>query len=658
MKKINLVLCSLTTLIFIACGGPDTSSTPNKPTCDDGIENGDETGIDCGGSCFVNCNGSVNTERCEDGVQNGDEEDIDCGGTCPNDCVSREPSCFDRIQNGDEEDVDCGGSCLLACDAQPVATCFDGLQNGSEEGIDCGGGCSDCPTCTDGIRNGTEEGIDCGGSCEMDCPEPSCFDGVQNQNEVGIDCGGPCDDCVADPTCTDGILNQGEEQVDCGGPCDACPEPTCDDNIQNQDETGVDCGGSCLACPEPATPGDIVITEIMYNPDCVGDTNGEWVEIQNRTNATIDMRGWVFSDDDGTSGRLDGVVLSAGARAVLCKNQNTTVNGGVTCDLQIDIGFANGSDLVYVLDATGQTIDSVRWFSTFPDEEGHSIAIDDETDHIENDEGENWFLSEGRVSDTCEDGGTPGLPNVRTVEPDPTCDDGILNQDEVETDCGGSVCEPCQVLPTCNDGEQNGDEEGTDCGGSQCEACIVPPTCDDGEQNGDETGIDCGGSTCAACNAPGDVGSVVFTEVMYNPSCVGDSSGEWFEIKNVSGGTLDITGWTLIDDDNTGGTLETTVLMAGEVLVVCKNNDVATNGGIQCDAELPMSLGNSGDTLLIKDVSGTTIDTINYGLFPDANGESVEGLSDSHIDNDLSDNWVVATAAISGGCGDLGTPGI
>lgn len=33
--------------------------------------------------------------------------------------------------------------------------------------------------------------------------------------------------------------------------------------------------------------------------------------------------------------------------------------------------------------------------------------------------------------------------NNNVIEPEPTCDDGILNGDEVEIDCGGSVCEPC-----------------------------------------------------------------------------------------------------------------------------------------------------------------------------------------------------------------------
>jgi hypothetical protein len=45
-------------------------------TCDDGIQNGDEEGIDCGGTLCDAC------PTCDDGIQNGDETGVDCGGTC------------------------------------------------------------------------------------------------------------------------------------------------------------------------------------------------------------------------------------------------------------------------------------------------------------------------------------------------------------------------------------------------------------------------------------------------------------------------------------------------------------------------------------------------------------------------------------------------
>lgn len=49
----------------------------NPETCNDGIQNQDETGVDCGGVCLV-------CETCSDGIKNQDEVSTDCGGmNCP-----------------------------------------------------------------------------------------------------------------------------------------------------------------------------------------------------------------------------------------------------------------------------------------------------------------------------------------------------------------------------------------------------------------------------------------------------------------------------------------------------------------------------------------------------------------------------------------------
>ncbi|MEM1337997.1 MAG: DUF4856 domain-containing protein [Bacteroidota bacterium] len=57
-------------------------------------------------------------------------------------------TCDDNIQNGDEDGVDCGGSSCAPCEM--AATCDDGMQNGDEEGVDCGG--SSCAPCTTGVE--------------------------------------------------------------------------------------------------------------------------------------------------------------------------------------------------------------------------------------------------------------------------------------------------------------------------------------------------------------------------------------------------------------------------------------------------------------------------------------------------------------------------
>ncbi|MBU0762121.1 MAG: hypothetical protein KKD39_03785 [Candidatus Altiarchaeota archaeon] len=60
-----------------------------KISCDDGVKNQGETGIDCGGPCDP-CN------SCNNRIKDGDEESIDCGGSICPDCTiycERNESC-------------------------------------------------------------------------------------------------------------------------------------------------------------------------------------------------------------------------------------------------------------------------------------------------------------------------------------------------------------------------------------------------------------------------------------------------------------------------------------------------------------------------------------------------------------------------------------
>ena len=126
--------CEQTSQIWISCASISLVIDADVcPTCSDGLLNGDEEEIDCGGPDCDAC------PTCSDGLLNGDEEDIDCGGPGCDAC----PTCSDGLLNGDEEDIDCGGS-----DCDECVYCDDGLWNGDEDGVDCGGtkGCNACHT--------------------------------------------------------------------------------------------------------------------------------------------------------------------------------------------------------------------------------------------------------------------------------------------------------------------------------------------------------------------------------------------------------------------------------------------------------------------------------------------------------------------------------
>jgi hypothetical protein len=252
--------------LLTLCPGP-SCPMPAEPTCADGVQNGSEAGIDCGGACAERCASSSTCSdaldcashnctidgcaaaSCEDGILNQDESAIDCGGSCAgcptgapcsavSDCVSRvcsadgacvTASCADGIRNQDETDVDCGASC---------GTCADGAA--CQEGGDCTSGVCDATGCDPSV-----------GSC---CQVPSCADGVANASapppgaESDVDCGGTNPECAR---CADG--GRCNRNGDClSNVCDAgvCAAAGCDDGVRNGAETSTDCGGSggCTRC--------------------------------------------------------------------------------------------------------------------------------------------------------------------------------------------------------------------------------------------------------------------------------------------------------------------------------------------------------------------------------------------------------------------------
>ncbi len=89
---------------------------------------------------------------------------------------------------------------------------------------------------------------------------------------------------------------------------------------------------------------------------------------------------------------------------------------------------------------------------------------------------------------------------------EPTCADGISNQNETDTDCGGTCGATCQDGQSCS---INGD-----CVNDYCTSGFVcaTPTCADNVKNGNETDVDCGGVCGATCtegqSCDGDVDCV------------------------------------------------------------------------------------------------------------------------------------------------------
>ena len=167
--------------------------------------------------------------------------------------------------------------------------------------------------------------------------------------------------------------------------------------------------------------GDIIITEIMQNPDVISDANGEWFEVYNTTNAAIDLNGWTIRDEGSNNHVINTTVnVPANGYALLMRNGNAGTNGGLTADYVYGSGIAlaNGDDEIILESPTSLEIDRVEYDGgpNWPDPTGASMSLNpSDFDGLANDDFNNWCVATSSY-DTNNDG-TPGAANDNCCAP-------------------------------------------------------------------------------------------------------------------------------------------------------------------------------------------------------------------------------------------------
>jgi len=144
------------------CEGADICNGAGLCYCADGMKNGDETALDCGGVC----------SGCADGL--ACEIDSDCLSKICTLSSCQVPACDDFVHNGLETDVDCGGTCPNKCADNKgciqASDCFSGV---------CENNLCTPPTCGDMVTNGAET-CDDGNSDSYDGCSSTCVDPVMH----------------------------------------------------------------------------------------------------------------------------------------------------------------------------------------------------------------------------------------------------------------------------------------------------------------------------------------------------------------------------------------------------------------------------------------------------------------------------------------------
>jgi hypothetical protein len=347
------------------------------------------------------------------------------------------------------------------------------------------------------------------------------------------------------------------------------------------------------ACEANLLPGDLVITEVMPNPEGA-DEGKEWFEVYNATSATIDLRGvtLVYSRADGTS-RKTHVIESASIDA----GEYMVFGGIIEVAMPAYMDYAYAGDLGSLTNTGGRL--AIECNSTLVDDivyldgaSGVSLSYDGRLvpDAIGNDTITDWCDSESEFE---VDGlGTPGAANdyCEGVNPTGTCLDGGVERDIVPPQAGDAVITELMPNP----------DAASDADGEWFEVYFA--------QAADLNGLELGK----------DPSSIDFT--------VGDAN-----CLPVAAGTY--------------------------VLFAVEGNTALNGGLPPVDMVFDgFTLANAGGGIFVG-YDGAVLDQITYtgGMVSAGASTSLDSAVLSATENDDATNWCDGVDAF--GAGDLGTPG-
>lgn len=240
-------------------------------TCSDGIQNGDEAGIDCGGAICGPCSGGSTVTMCDNtamacastytgcnanfydsGGDGGDYTDSENRTKLL--CASGASDCMQFTFNTFELEGCC--DFFRIYDGTSAAAPLIGAYNGTQlngQTIQSSGQCLFVQFTSDGsvVRAGWDAYVTC-----ITCP--TCTDGIQNGSETGIDCGGTCAPCpgsvCSDPWVISSFPYTHNNTTTCGGGDDYSSTDACGSSYMNGDDIVYEftsAGNECL---------DIVLT--------------------------------------------------------------------------------------------------------------------------------------------------------------------------------------------------------------------------------------------------------------------------------------------------------------------------------------------------------------------------------------------------------------
>lgn len=482
--------------------------------CFDNYQSGDETGIDCGGSCLFKCKGDACahddeciTGDCRRGVCDDPPFNYDADWVYG---FSR--TCYDQSQNISHfraEQPQGGGGKTIQINSQrffrPPVNWDNSLTQGNgpspvyETGVDCGGTCKAC------VGEGCIDAHDCASGF---CINGACVDSKGVTRDT---CGGVFGKCLGERCST-----HAECRSQACSPAGRCVEPSCSDGVLNGFETDVDCGNGARPMrmddpnlwygdPNRFDLSSAALGKYFAAPDAPSCRQC----LDQNCNVHADCQSGFCNDqgrcDEATC--FDGVrngdetdVDCGGSKCRLCLGASCGVN--THCASQY---CRPGSDpsrgvCAYAPECASLNISGGSGPAVGGDIRAGVYPLDPDKDGVP----ESWFCKAnggfgpygyGSGYESIQFGNVmcSGIDGDRWF----VRDDGSEPPENFERYCG-------EFFLTCRDGRKDGDETGVDCGG-RCGGCVGDPC---------RGAVDCAVGTCRE----GRCASASFNYDLYFPT--------------------------------------------------------------------------------------------------------------------------------------------
>lgn len=414
--------------------------------------------------------------------------------------------------------------------------------------------------------------------------------------------------------------------------------------------------------------GTVVFSEIFYDTPGT-DSDEEWIELYNGGSGSLDLAGYTITDNNGTGSSYTfpaGSVIGAGSYFVVASNEAgfTAIYGIAASQYGSIPALNNSGDALILTDGSGAEVDAVAWeggaSSGVPTGWGNGpTAATGESIYrspvtTDTDTGADWAVAPNN-------GDPANIPAADVTSPVIT---SIASSSITETEATITWTTDEAATSVVNYGPTaalGSVESGT---GSVTSHSVTLTGLTPGTEyffkveSADQSGNVSTSSQTSFTTVTPAIAEVLFSEIFYDTPGT-ETDEEWLEVYNTTASNLDISGYTIVDNNGTGASY---TFPSGSVIAPNDYFTIARTAlGFQAlyaaDAHqygsLP-ALNNSGESLLLLDDTGSTIDQVaweggasagvpaGWGTGPTAaEGESIVRVSLT-TDTDTDADWTTA----------------